>query len=371
MVGFDPRGYGNSRPYTRDYSAPDIYHRDARNSPSHSTSSSLLSTTSSLPPTSPLFTLNSPTSPCTSSRSLCHTTTSILSPPSSPPPSSPLITLHSPPLTPQTHAPSTTHVSSPSPSSSDVPPPPHTEDPPSISTPSNLSTPPTEPVTLPPPPLSSPTTCNTHTYTRRSRRQRLPARAYYGHRKQRKSRNNNNYVVNLSSKILSQDAINLLSKGLGYAPTPAPPDSSNITEDLEAFARRLRITHYFRNSTRQHKKHPFKLKSQWAPPKASNPKLEEYIEKTLAEEPERRHPKPNLSKKEARTLQELGKNRDLVIKKADKGSCIVIQDRSTYVAEGKSHLADTSTYKPLESDPTAAITECVGNIVDSMKEVKT
>ena len=155
---------------------------------------------------------------------------------------------------------------------------------------------------------------------------------------------------------------------LSYAPTPAPPNSSDITEDLEAFARRLRITHYFRNSTRQHKKHPFKLKSQWAPPKASNPKLEEYIEKTLAEEPERRHPKPNLSKKETRTLQELGKNRDLVIKKADKGSCIVIQDRSTYVAEGKSHLADTSTYKPLESDPTAAITECVGNIVDSMKE---
>ena len=29
VVGFDPRGYGNSRPYTRDYSAPDIYHRDA------------------------------------------------------------------------------------------------------------------------------------------------------------------------------------------------------------------------------------------------------------------------------------------------------------------------------------------------------
>ena len=54
------------------------------------------------------------------------------------------------------------------------------------------------------------------------------------------------------------------------------------------------------------------------PPKASNPKLEEYIEKTLAEEPEENTPKPNLSKKEMKILEELGKTRDLVIKKAKK-----------------------------------------------------
>ena len=29
VVRFDPCGYGNYRPYTRDYSAPDIYHCDA------------------------------------------------------------------------------------------------------------------------------------------------------------------------------------------------------------------------------------------------------------------------------------------------------------------------------------------------------
>ena len=39
-------------------------------------------------------------------------------------------------------------------------------------------------------------------------------------------------------------------------------------------------------------------------------------------------------------------DKSLVIKKADKfkGSCIVVQDRITYISEGKVHLADTSTY---------------------------
>ena len=176
------------------------------------------------------------------------------------------------------------------------------------------------------------------------------------------------YVVNLSPKPLSRDTINLLSKGLGYAPVPTPPDMSNLNKDLESLARSLRIAHRFRNSRRKASKHPFKPKSQWMPPKASNPKLEDYIEATMAEEPELRTPKPNLSKKEARILQELSKNRDIVIKKADKGSCIVVQDRRSYVSEGKSHLDDTSTYKPLDSDPTASIARNIAELVDSMKE---
>ena len=174
--------------------------------------------------------------------------------------------------------------------------------------------------------------------------------------------------VNLSSKPLSRDAINLLSKGLGYAPVPAPPDRSNLNEDLEALARRLRITHHFRNSRPLGNKHPFKPKSQWIPPEASNPKLEEYIEITMTEEPEERTPKPNLAKKEMKILQELAKNKDIVIKKADKGGCIVVQDRSSYVSEGRAHLAGTSTYKPLDSDPTASIAKGIGEVVDSIKE---
>ena len=215
-----------------------------------------------------------------------------LSPPLSPltPRPPPLMSLHPHPQTSPTHVtpPSPTHVTPPTSSTSHVSPSTpspslYAEDPPSISTPSNLSTPPTETLTMSRPslPPAPPTLWHTHTHTHRpQRRQRLPAAVYYGCRRLRKSRNNSTYEVNLSFKTLSRDTINLLSKGLGYAPVPAPPDRSNLNEDLEALARRLRITHHFQNSRRQGKKHP---KSQWNPPKASNKKLEEYIEKTLAE----------------------------------------------------------------------------------------
>ena len=169
-------------------------------------------------------------------------------------------------------------------------------------------------------------------------------------------------MVNLSSKPLSRDTINLLSKGLGFAPIPQQPNRSELIDDINAYARRLRITHFFRNNRYRCKKHPFKPRSEWVPPKASNPKLEDYIKAILEEDPEVRPPKPNLTKNELRILQEL------IIKKADKGSCVVVQDRTTYIAEGNTHLADTSTYKQLASDPTASICSSIGELVDSMKE---
>ena len=79
--------------------------------------------------------------------------------------------------------------------------------------------------------------------------------------------------------------------------------------------------------------------------------------------------KPNPSKKDMKISKEYyGKTIDLVIKKSDKGSCIVVQDWSTYVAEGKSHLANTSTYRPLDADPTTSIAKDIRERVDSMKE---
>ena len=46
----------------------------------------------------------------------------------------------------------------------------------------------------------------------------------------------------------------------------------------------------------------------------------------------------NLTRKEREALNQLTNNPMLIINKADKGSTIVVQDRSEYIAEATKHL---------------------------------
>ena len=55
-------------------------------------------------------------------------------------------------------------------------------------------------------------------------------------------------VVNLSEVNLSQGEINLLSRGLKFAPIPPRVNQFELKKDLEAFARRLRLKEFFYNS---------------------------------------------------------------------------------------------------------------------------
>ena len=52
-------------------------------------------------------------------------------------------------------------------------------------------------------------------------------------------------VVNLSSKLLNAAESSLLSKGLIFFPNPPKINVRELDEDLDQFARRLRIKEYF------------------------------------------------------------------------------------------------------------------------------
>ena len=52
-------------------------------------------------------------------------------------------------------------------------------------------------------------------------------------------------VVNLSSKPLNAAESSLLSKGLNFCPNPPKINVRELVEDLDQFARRLRIKEYF------------------------------------------------------------------------------------------------------------------------------
>ena len=83
-------------------------------------------------------------------------------------------------------------------------------------------------------------------------------------------------IVNLSKYTLQDPEISVLSKGLGFCPTPGAPDIGDIIQDLDSFKRKTRIQLFFTDPNQGSKPEsipsggpfehrPFKLKSTFNP----------------------------------------------------------------------------------------------------------
>lgn len=57
------------------------------------------------------------------------------------------------------------------------------------------------------------------------------------------------------------------------------------------------------------------------------------------------------------SIDSLKQNQDVIIRKADKGGSLVIQNKKDYIAEAKRLLGDTDTYMKLGRDPTIEYTK--------------
>ena len=78
-------------------------------------------------------------------------------------------------------------------------------------------------------------------------------------------------------------------------------------------------------------------------------------------------PTANLSKKQTQGLRELSQNPDIVIKKADKGSAIVVMNSRDYLREGYRQLSDPDFYCKLDHDPTPKIREKIDETLTQMR----
>ena len=76
-------------------------------------------------------------------------------------------------------------------------------------------------------------------------------------------------VFNLSSKVLTDTEINILEKGLDFAPIQNKINQPELRKDFEEFCRRMRINWYFRNDISENfsEKPEFTRKSKWKPPR--------------------------------------------------------------------------------------------------------
>ena len=116
----------------------------------------------------------------------------------------------------------------------------------------------------------------------------------------------------------------------------------------------------------------FKLKSNWGKDPVNPP--DGLIAMIMANELDLsrvpvKNPHPqNLSKDQRTALDELMKNKNIVIKQADKGSAVVIMNRESYIAEAERQLKDENFYKPVEKNLTKDHNKLVHEAVDKLLE---
>ena len=187
-----------------------------------------------------------------------------------------------------------------------------------------------------------------------------------------------NGILNLSRYTLTKSETSVLSKGLEFCPTPGAPDIGNIIQDLDAFKKKTRLNLFFSGSNEDPKEQnnqsgiPFeqkslKCKSTFNPVGPFQLETMFYsIEQDLHRMKYRQPRKKNLTREEYHSIKSLRNHPDIIIKPADKGSAIVIQDKHNYVAEGESQLQNEQFYEETQTDLTGEVIHRVNLFVNNM-----
>ena len=146
-------------------------------------------------------------------------------------------------------------------------------------------------------------------------------------------------VFNLSDKVLTDLEIKVLEKGLDFASIQRKINEPESKKDFADFCRRMRSKWFFRNEpTPQFSEIPaFSPKFSWKPLKG-HPNLEVFLNrleneifKMAFDNLKRR----NTSKEEWQAIRALVDDRAIAIKRADKGSCVVVWHRMDHLLEAE------------------------------------
>ncbi|XP_073406989.1 uncharacterized protein [Dendrobates tinctorius] len=188
-------------------------------------------------------------------------------------------------------------------------------------------------------------------------------------------------IINLSSYVLSDIEVSVLSKGLSFAPMGAL-DKFILTKDLYLFCRQLSFKMLYHqpsilDSLPQNERQAFidlldlleenenpkkvsdklwHLPSQATPSFALFPTIQIFynlVSKDIAKLNTTSSQGENFGKKERLAVKKLKDNPSFVIKKADKGGNIVLWPIDMYLMEAKRQLNNISCYQVLPSDPTS------------------
>ena len=190
-------------------------------------------------------------------------------------------------------------------------------------------------------------------------------------------------VINLSNVSVSDEQIKVLEKGITFVPTPDKVDLGEIHYDVSRFLRRVKLKVDFHDDNMQISQDQnnlsylnqvpkslvkFKPLSRWEPPiKDCTLKAFCNVRNDILNLKPVTASKSNLTNKETRAMSDLKKNPNIIIKKADKGSSVVIMNKDDYIQEGLRQLSDSNYYQETEVDLTPEYHKHIQNILNRLE----
>lgn len=183
--------------------------------------------------------------------------------------------------------------------------------------------------------------------------------------------------MNLSRSFkLNENQVEVLSLGLGYIDRPIERDKADIQEGVDRLARALKLKMMMTNNFNKGKKQDslMKIPSNFTPPKGLYPPEIDHFQRTLSqvgrELEKNNQDQPNFSKNNRIATKDLATRAEIIIKPADKGSCIVIMDREDYIREAERQLSSTKHYREIEEPIFPDTAHKYNELVAQMKKKK-
>ena len=114
--------------------------------------------------------------------------------------------------------------------------------------------------------------------------------------------------------------------------------------------------------------HPFHVKSDWNPPVQPSVALETFLQEVKLElaEIQFEKPKPKLTPGELQALKQLSRDKNIILKKADKGTTSVMMSKESKINEGLALLNEKNNYQPLTQPMVETTTRKVTQLIKSL-----
>ena len=186
-------------------------------------------------------------------------------------------------------------------------------------------------------------------------------------------------IVNLSNETLNELEETVLSKGLTFVPTPEEVNLDSLKYSVSEFKRKVKLSYFWAhremnsNLDLNYEKLPFTGKSDWDPPDGCVPEKIHNILNELDQKVDNvrlTKDKNNLCSGQISALKHLRNKKQIIIKKADKGSAIVVMNKQDYLFEAERQLNDARYYTKINEPIFPQTAEKYKEIIQSLEAQK-